>query len=448
MGACGASGVGSIPTYRPSGNMENLKGVKEYLPEEQIVREKIIRTLEDTFKKYGFEPMETSILELFEIASAKYGMGNEIMKEVYKLKDQGNRDLVLRYELTFKLAKAFAENKNISLPFKRYEIGKVFRDGPVKKARLREFTQCDIDTIGIKSGYADAEFMAITFDVFSQLGINVFVKLNNRKLLFGIFEESGVEKEKFVDVALSLDKLDKIGKEGVKSELGQKIEKDKIEKIFSIIEESENLATNEEKLEYFKKILNNENAKEGIRELEEFFYFVKIFQNEDKWEIILSPFLARGLGYYTGLIWEVYTKNFSSSLAAGGRWDNLIQKYLDSKIEYPATGMSFGVDAIFAILPKKSEESKLVYIIPLQQEQVKKAIEVANLLRKKGIPCDIAFEKKITKALEYANKKAIKYCIIIGKEEESKEVVKLKNMQDGSEKFLKISQLESFFTHT
>ena len=437
--------MGSIPTYRPSENMKSLKGVKDYLPEEQIVREKIIRTLEDTFKKYGFEPMETSILELFEVASAKYGMGEEIMKEVYKLKDQGNRDLVLRYELTFKLAKAFAQNKNISLPFKRYEIGKVFRDGPVKKARLREFTQCDVDTIGIKSAYADAEFMAITFDIFSKLGIKVFVKVNSRKLLFGIFEESGVEKEKFLSVALSLDKLDKIGKEGVKKELEQKLEKERIEKIFSIIEESEKLNNNEEKLEYFKKVLNNEIAKEGIKELEEFFYYVKIFQNEEKWEIILSPFLARGLGYYTGLIWEVYTKNFSSALAAGGRWDNLIQKYLDSKIEYPATGMSFGLDAIFEILPKKEEESKIVYIIPLQKEQVKIAIEVASILRKRNIFCDIAFDKKITKALEYANKKKIKYCIIIGKEEEEKRVVKLKNMQDGSERFLEIPRLENFF---
>jgi histidyl-tRNA synthetase len=425
--------------------MKTLKGVKDYLPEEQIVRERIVRILEDTFKKYGFEPMETSILELFEVASAKYGMGEEIMKEVYKLKDQGNRELVLRYELTFKLAKAFAQNKNIPLPFKRYEIGKVFRDGPVKKARLREFTQCDVDTIGIKSGYADAEFMAITFDVFSQLGIDVFVKVNNRKLLFGIFEESGVEKEKFIGVALSIDKLDKIGKEGVKKELEQKIEKEKIKKIFSIIEESEKLGTNEEKLEYFKKVLNNETAKEGIKEVEEFFYFVKLFQNGENWQIMLSPFLARGLGYYTGMIWEVYTKNFFSSLAAGGRWDNMIQKYLNSKEEYPATGMSFGLDAIFAILPKKEEEKeKFIYIVPLQREQVKKAIEVAKILRKKNIYCDVAIDKKITKALEYANKKKIKYCIIIGKEEEEKGVVKLKNMQDGSERFLEVSQLENF----
>jgi histidyl-tRNA synthetase len=146
------------------------------------------------------------------------------------------------------------------------------------------------------------------------------------------------------------------------------------------------------------------------------------------------------------MIWEVYTKNFSSSLAAGGRWDNMIQKYLNSKEEYPATGMSFGLDAIFAILPKKEEEKeKFIYIVPLQREQVKKAIEVAKILRKKNIYCDVAIDKKITKALEYANKKKIKYCIIIGKEEEEKGVVKLKNMQDGSERFLEVSQLENFF---
>ncbi|MGC9149817.1 MAG: histidine--tRNA ligase [Candidatus Micrarchaeia archaeon] len=429
--------------------MKSLKGVKDYLPKEQVLREKIIDLLKKTFVKYAFEPMETSILELYEIASAKYGMGEEIMKEVYRLKDQGNRELVLRYELTFKLAKAIAQNKDILLPFKRYEIGKVFRDGPVKTGRLREFTQCDIDTIGVKSRCADAEFMAIIFDFFSNLGIDVFVKVNSRMLLFGIFKEAGVEDEKFISVALSLDKLDKLGKEKVKKELSQKIEKEEIEKIFSILENSEKISSNMEKIEFFKKELNNEVAKKGIEELEEFFYFVNCFQGSDNWRIKFSPFLARGLGYYTGLIWEVYTKNFSSSLAGGGRWDNLIQKYIGSSVEYPATGMSFGVDAIASVIQKskeKSEESeKKVYIIPVEKSNLSNAIQVSKILRGKNIVCDIAFEKKLKKALEYANKKNFDFCIIIGKEEEEKGVVKVKDMRNGEEKILTPKELSTAF---
>ena len=196
-----------------------LKGTRDYLPNEQIIREKIVGILIDKFKKYGFKPMETAILEYYSVLASKYAGGEEILKETYKLTDQGGRQLGLRYELTIKLAKVIGLNPMIRFPFKRYEIGKVFRDGPVKTGRLREFTQCDVDVVGVKSMAADAEFIAMTFDIFKEIGLDVKVLVNNRKLLNGIMEYVEIPEDKRISTILSLDKLDKIGKDGVIEEL-------------------------------------------------------------------------------------------------------------------------------------------------------------------------------------------------------------------------------------
>lgn len=423
--------------------METLKGVKDFLPEEQKEREKVINLLVQTFKNYGFEPIETSILELYEVASAKYSGDDEILNEVYTLKDRGERKLVLRYELTFKLAKLFAQNKSIPTPFKRYEIGKVFRDGPVKTGRLREFTQCDIDIIGVKSQAADAEIVTLAIDFFSKLGIDIIVKLNSRKVLFDIFSYCGIEKQNFIDAAISIDKLDKIGMNGVKSELKQKISEENVEKLFEVLDDIEGQPSNSDKIKKLEKYCSNDTT----TELKEFFAYSKMFGSESK--IVLSPYLARGLGYYTGTIWEVYNPEFSVSLAAGGRWDNLISKYINASEEYPATGMSFGLDAITALLEKKGikladKAEKIVYIIPIDEESEKFSIAAATELRKSNIPTSILFKKKIAKALEYVGKKKSKFCIIIGKKETEQNKIKLRDMENGKEELFDLKSAVDF----
>ena len=195
------------------------KGTRDFAPEEKIVRDKVVNTLKESFELYGFAPLETPVFEKFDVLSSKYTGGAEILKETFKLKDQGGRDLGLRYDLTVPLARYVAMNPNLKMPFKRYEIGRVFRDGPVSKDRIREFTQCDVDTIGSESMLADAEMLAIASEIFSKLNLKFIIRVNNRKILDAILENFNIQKEKRETVILSIDKLDKIGNEEVRKEL-------------------------------------------------------------------------------------------------------------------------------------------------------------------------------------------------------------------------------------
>jgi len=412
-----------------------LKGTRDYLPNEQIIREKIVGILIDKFKKYGFKPMETAILEYYSVLASKYAGGEEILKETYKLTDQGGRQLGLRYELTIKLAKVIGLNPMIRFPFKRYEIGKVFRDGPVKTGRLREFTQCDVDVVGVKSMAADAEFIAMTFDIFKEIGLDVKVLVNNRKLLNGIMEYVEIPEDKRISTILSLDKLDKIGKDGVIEELRESgISESQIDKLFQVIEGA--AGSTQEKIAYFENIITNEIGKEGLQELKDFFYYCSAYEIPED-DVIFQPSLARGLAYYTGTMWEVYLKDgtIKSSVAAGGRWDEMIKNFLQSKLDYPAVGMTFGLDVIYEALKQKDFEGfigkkdkiPMVLIIPINT--LTESLTIAKKLRDAGISTDVIVEKKLKRALEFADKEGIPYVIIVGKAELEKNVVKIRDMQ-------------------
>lgn len=425
---------------------QELKGIKEYLPEEQEIREKITDVLKKNFKKYGFRPIETSILEDLAIASSKYAGGDEILKETYKLTDQGERDLCLRYELTFKLGKLIALNPTLRLPLKRYEIGKVFRDGPVKTGRLREFTQCDVDVVGIKNLGLDAEFMAMSFDIFKELNLDVYIQINNRKLLFGLFETCNIKEKDFVDVALSLDKLDKIGEKEVAKELREKgISEDSIDSIFELLNGANSIKDNFEKLDFLKTKCSNKLFDEGYNELKDIFSYTNAQGIKNNFYFI--PTLSRGLSYYTGPMWEVYIKKSSvkSSVAAGGRWDEMIQKFLQSDREYPASGMTFGLDVIYTALTedkislKDFERTPKVLIIPL--DKIDTCLEIATALRTNNISSSIAYDDKLSKALDYANKEEIAYVIVVGKKEIESKVFGLKNMLTGETKNLKLDEI-------
>ena len=432
--------------------LEQLKGTKEFLPKEQLVREFIVDTLKYVFKIYGYKPIETSILEFYDIAASKYAGGSEILKETYTLKDQGGRNLILRYELTFKLAKLIGLNPEIRLPFKRYEIGKVFRDGPVKTGRLREFTQCDVDVVGVKSEVVNAELMNLVFDVFNRLNLPIFVLVNNRKLLFGLLKEFGIEDSKFVDFALSLDKIDKIGKSNVVKELLDKnFDKSSVNEVFSFIEKVDSLKTNDEKLSFLDSNLKNELAVQGLSEIKEFFEYLKSF---DLKNVYLNITLSRGLGYYTGTIFEVYLKDskIKSSVAAGGRWDSMISNFLGSKNEYPATGLAFGLDVIYEAIKEVGSDkfnipaTPKLYLIPINT--LSETLKIAKELRSFNISCDIAFTKKMTKALNYANKENIPYCLIVGEDELKAGKYKLKNMNTGKEELLSLKEIISLLSNS
>ena len=214
----------------------NVKGTVDNLPNKEIIRRKVVNTLTDTFEKYGYLPLDTSILCYYDLLASKYSGGSEILKEVYTLKDQGDRTLGLRYDLTVPFSKVISMNvgKEINLPFKRYEVGKVFRDGPVKTGRAREFYQCDVDVCGIEGTFIEAEMLMMTIECYKKLGIDVYIEINNRKLLEGFIIEADIDKELSSKVILSVDKLAKIGESGVREELREyNIDNTKLDKLFS-----------------------------------------------------------------------------------------------------------------------------------------------------------------------------------------------------------------------
>ena len=214
----------------------NVKGTNDSLPKKEIVKRRVINTLTDTFEKFGYLPLDTTIICYYDLLASKYSGGSEILKEVYTLKDQGERQLGLRYDLTVPFAKVISMNagKELTLPFKRYEVGKVFRDGPVKTGRAREFYQCDVDVCGIEGSYIEAEMLSMTVLAYKRLGIDIYIEVNNRKLLEGFIVAADIPKELASNVILSVDKLAKIGESGVKKELAEyNIEDYKLEKLFS-----------------------------------------------------------------------------------------------------------------------------------------------------------------------------------------------------------------------
>lgn len=409
--------------------MENAKGTRDVSGEDAILRQRIVATLKSVFELYGFNPLETPVLERFETLASKYAGGEEILKEVFKLRDQGSRELALRYDLTVPLARFIAMNSNLKMPFKRYAIGSVFRDGPMKTGRYREFTQCDVDAIGSAGMAADAEMIKIALTVFEKLGLKIAVKVNNRKVLDAIMEKAGVEKEKAETVILSIDKLEKLGKEAVEKELaGKGIGVIAIAKVMQMIASEGN---NKDRISNLKKALG-ENK--GLAEIQE------VLRLAGGKGVIFEPSLARGLAYYTGTVFEAYMTNseIKSSVAAGGRYDEMIGKFVQNGRQYPAVGISFGLDVIIdAIrLQRKSSEKSVVkaYLISIGED--KKTAALAESLRKECISCDADYTGKAGKAVEYANYYEIPYVIFLGKKETKAGKIKLRDMRSGKEKLI------------
>ncbi|TQR20674.1 histidine--tRNA ligase [Psychrobacillus vulpis] len=413
---------------------QNVRGTQDYLPKAEMIRKKIRRTLEDTFEQYGCKPLETPILNYTSLMSSKYGGGASILEEMYTLNDRGKRDLALRYDLTIPFAKVVAMNPTIRLPFKRYEIGKVFRDGPIKMGRYREFTQCDVDVVGVDNQMAEAELMQMALSVFSQLNLPIIIQYNNRKLLQGLLESLGIQQYLMSNVILIIDKLEKIGILGVKEELiEKKINEESIEKVINLLKETVGKDIN-----YFDQFATkNELISKGMEELKELTEYLT-YLNINK-QCIFNPFLARGLEIYTGTIYEMFLQDgsISSSIGSGGRYDNAISGLLGTDETYSTVGISFGLDVIYAAVELNNMinySSQLdFYIIPFQFR--KEALLVATQLRTMGFKVEIEMKiKKMNKALVRANKEGVKQVIFIGENEVANNKIKIKDMESGIER--------------
>ena len=370
--------------------MEIAKGFKDVTGQDALKRARIKEILTDNFRLYGYEPAETPTIE-YEKFMEEGNENDEAISNIFRLKDRGKRELALRYEFTFQL-KRIASNKR--LPYKRYQIGSIFRDEPISSNRFREFTQCDIDVIG--SDYKDdAEVLKITSKVLDALGIKYNIYVNSRRLLNEILDEQGIKDKE--EVIKELDKLDKLSEKEVRNNL----RKYKAEKLIDVL-----------KKDNFRKYENYKDVEELKRYCE--YYNVKI-------EFL--PTLARGLSYYNANVFEVKSKDMKETIVAGG-------SYMINNIQ--STGLSFGLDRLQKLANIKLDNIQCL-IINIQQE--KESIELAEFLRKNNLKVIIL--DKISKGLDYANSMKIPYVIFIGKEEVKKKKFKLRNMETGKEEMLR-----------
>ena len=379
---------------------ETVKGFSDYTGQEALKREKIKEILVRTFQSYGFEPAETPIVEYEEFVKGE-NVNDEAVSDIFKLKDKGSRDLALRYEFTFQL-KRIAKNKK--LPYKRYQIGEVFRDEPVSSNRFRQFTQCDVDIIG-SSTRDDAEILALTSRIMNELGIKAIIYFNNRKLINEILEEQKIKEKDRSHVMREIDKLDKLPEKDILKALG----KYNAEKVLQILQKPQS---------YFEKY----NFYKEVEELEK---YCKIYGID----VEFKPSLIRGLAYYNGSVFEVKTREMKETITAGGA-------YLVNGIQ--STGISFGLERLSS-LAKIKMDSKNVLVISIGKE--KEAIFLAEKLREKNIPTTLLLDKGISKALEYANSYEIPFVVFVGEDEVKKGKFKLKDMKSGKEEYLSEKEL-------
>ncbi len=419
------------------------------MPNEQILFEQIKEKIEKTYQKFGFLPLDTPILELSEVLLAK--AGGETEKQIYRF-EKGDTDISMRFDLTVPLAKYVAKNYgNLSFPFRRYQIGKVYRGERTQKGRFREFYQCDIDIIGDGelSIINDAELPSVIYTVFKELGFDDFtIRINNRKVLNGLFESLN-QKGNSVEILRIIDKIDKIGKEAVIEEL-EKIEVDEesISKIMTFIGIE---GATDEKLQKLKELdIQNEMFETGLDELTQVVKYVRAFGiPENNFKVDLT--IARGLDYYTGTVYETFLNEYRElgSVCSGGRYENLAEYYTDKKL--PGVGISIGLTRLFyklnelQIINAKKKSISDVLIVPML-EDMSIPIRIANELRKNGINTEIFLNNKKLKAkMKYADKLEIPNVIVIGEDEVNTGIVKIKNMITGNEQESKIENIVDYF---
>lgn len=414
--------------------LRNLKGTEDFLFKDQVVRNKIIDTLKQNFEKYGYMPIETPILNYYDLLALKYEEGDEILNEIYRLSDQGNRDIGLRYDLTVPFCKVVGMQKELRLPFRRYEIGKVFRNGPVKLGRTREFYQCDVDVVGIDGRLIETEQIVMAIEIFKCLGIDINVLYNNRKFMNGLLIEAGISNPTFGVIGI-LDKLDKVDRKTIYKMFNDEgIDNSIVDNIFNIFGKS----LDEYNVLY--KDSSNELLKNGLNELNDVTDSLKKLNYLNN--ITFDSYLSRGLEIYTGIVFEFRDKlkRLTGSLGAGGRYDKIITNFINDGNVYPAVGLSFGLEPIYVIL-KNEEKLSLVdyYIIPMNTEI--ECLELASKMRDKGKRVLIEMNnRKIKKSFDYANKENIPYVIVIGENEIKENKITIKNMNEGSQEMIDIDE--------
>jgi histidyl-tRNA synthetase len=430
------------------------KGTRDFGPSEMAKREYIFDTVKSVFKLYGYSPIETPAMENLSSLLGKYGEeGDRLLFKVLNSGDafagvdpqmlQNSNSLSLkvcekglRYDLTVPFARFVVQHQNeITFPFKRYQIQPVWRADRPQKGRYREFFQCDVDVIGSTSLLNELELIQITDEVFKRLGIDVTIKINNRKILSGIAEVVG-HPEKLTDITIAIDKIDKIGLDEVKKEL---LERGLDQKAIDAIEPVLNLkGTTKEKIEAMKPVLeSSQTGMKGLEEIGRVFELVQLAGVKQETELDLS--LARGLNYYTGAIFEVKAKGVAiGSICGGGRYDDLTGIFGLPGVS--GVGISFGADRIYDVLnalerfPAESSSGTKILFANLGEKEQEYIIPILKKLREAGVASEIYTEvTKLKKQFDYAEKRSIPYLVIAGESEILKGVLNLKNLATGEQ---------------
>lgn len=409
--------------------MQNVKGTFDFRGPVQELRHRIRAVLESRFALYDFEPMETPVLHEQSLLAAKYAGGEAILQEMYRLSDQGGRSLGLRYDLTVPFAKVVAANPGLELPYKRYEIGKVFRDGPVKRGRLREFTQCDADIAGTAGPEAEVELLQLAADIFRELGIGIVARWNNRQFLGELLGALGVQEEETTNVMLTLDKLDKIGIDEVERELRDKrLAKETAAGIRRLL--------GEEALSFADLVkrysLDETRGAAEVREVQELLDRTGLSR-----VCRFDPFLSRGLSFYTGTVYELFDAegSYRSSLASGGRYDAIIGKLVGrEEVQCPAVGISFGLDSILELLRGGTTSAEqVVRLVPIG-DTLAETMQAAALFRAAGIRARVeGAGRKLKRTLATAAAKGTRFVVLVGEDEAAAGQVRLKQMDTGEE---------------
>ncbi len=379
-------------------NTEPVKGFRDFSGKEAENRAEMRKIIVRTFERYGFEPVETPIIEQEEFVRGE-NKEDEAISDIFKLQDKGKRNLALRYEFTFQLKRIM---KNKKLPYKRYQIGEVFRDEPVSSNRFRQFTQCDVDIVGsnVKN---EAEILAMTSELMREFGIEPIILVNNRRLLNEILNDLKIKEKDREQVLREIDKFGKIGEKEVISNL-KKLNADKVIKVLKSGEA------------YFKKF-------QAYKEIISLIEYCRLYGVK----ILFSPTVIRGLSYYNENVFEVKAKNISETLVAGG-------SYMFDGIQ--CTGISFGLDRL-ALISKLRFEREKYLIISLGEDEA--AIGLARKLREKNRGKDVTvYYGKPSKALDYANSYGINEVIFVGEKEIKEKKFKVKDMKTGKESALKL----------
>ena len=426
------------------------KGTRDFSPAEMMRRTYIFETIKSVFRTYGFAPLETPAMENLSTLLGKYG--DEGDKLLFKILNSGDYaaglddeqlrtaskicEKGLRYDLTVPFARYIVQHQSeIVLPFKRYQIQPVWRADRPQKGRYREFYQCDVDVIGSRSLINEVELIEIVERVFGKLGINVTLKMNNRKILYGIAEAIG-HADKMMDITVAIDKLEKIGIDNVRAELSERgLEQEAIDRLQPILELS---GSNSEKLNKLRNVIScSETGLKGIAEMEVIFGYVEALGLNLPIELDLS--LARGLNYYTGAIFEVKAMDYAiGSICGGGRYDDLTGIF--GMPDTSGVGISFGADRIYDVMtglnlfPEEVDFSTKVLFVNLGEQERMAAMRIMRTLRDSGVATEIYPEPaKMKKQMEYANRRSIPYVVIIGSNELQNGQATVKNMRTGEQ---------------